>query len=155
MRQAKLLLLPRSRKRGSGAQSAGYGRFGECRGEAPEGERAPVWRASAPVHCRTVTSASVARTVDGMRLSALRLPLYEPEASLKKSCCRGRRQSSDADGVARTNFFTLPLQGPGGGGSRPRRGAGWGEGDQTNRMRIRIHPLPPHFVRRPPPSRGR
>ena len=40
----------RFRKRGSGAESAGYGRFGECRGEAPEGERAPVWRASAPVH---------------------------------------------------------------------------------------------------------
>ncbi len=82
MRQAKLLLLPRSRKRGSGAESAGYGRFGECRGEAPEGERAPVWRASAPVHCRTVTSARVARTVDGTRLSALRLPLYEPGANL-------------------------------------------------------------------------
>ena len=82
MRQAKHLPLPRSRKRGSGAESAGYGRFGECRGEAPEGERAPVWRASAPVHCRTVTSASVARTVDGMRLSALRLPLYEPGANL-------------------------------------------------------------------------
>ncbi len=47
VRQAKLLLLPRPRKRGSGAESAGYGRFGECRGEAPEGERAPVWRASA------------------------------------------------------------------------------------------------------------
>ena len=30
MRQTKLLPLPRSRKRGSGAKSAGYGRFGEC-----------------------------------------------------------------------------------------------------------------------------
>ena len=99
VRQAKLLPLPRSRKRGSGAESAGYGRFGECRGEAPEGERAPVWRASAPGHCRMATSDCVARTVDGMRLSALRLPrLYLRAANLgmalwfAKLGCGSRRE---------------------------------------------------------------
>ena len=42
VRQAKPLPLPRSRKHGSGAESADYGRFGEGRGRAPEGERAPT-----------------------------------------------------------------------------------------------------------------
>jgi hypothetical protein len=105
VRQAKPLLLPRPRKRGSGAESAGYGRCGECRGRAPEGERASDkarFRARAQVSGDT---SCVARTVDGMRLSALRLPLYEPGANLKERCCCGGSQNSNADGAARTDFY--------------------------------------------------
>jgi tetratricopeptide (TPR) repeat protein len=47
---------------------------GESRGEAPEGERAPDWRAAAPGHQQAATFVGAARLV-GMRLSALRLPL--------------------------------------------------------------------------------
>jgi len=41
-----------------------------------------------------------------LRLSALRLPLYEPEANLKELRCRcGGRQTSGAQRVARTRFY--------------------------------------------------
>jgi hypothetical protein len=43
-----------------------------------------------------------------MRLSALRLPLYEPGASLKKFFHCGSLQNSDAERVARTHFFYPP-----------------------------------------------
>ena len=123
VRQAKHLLLPRPRKRGSGAESAGYGRIGECRGRAPEGERAPNWRASAPVHFRMATSDCVARTVDGVRLSALRLPLMS-RGEPKELCCRGRRQTSGADRVARTNLLIRPRGAKRSGGGGP-CGAWW------------------------------
>ena len=55
-----------------------------------------------------MTFGCVARKVDGMRLSALRLPLYEPGASLKKFFHCGSLQNSDAERVARTHFFYPP-----------------------------------------------
>jgi hypothetical protein len=44
--------------------------------EAPEGGRAPIWRAAAPGYQRTATFAGVARQWLALRLSALRLPLF-------------------------------------------------------------------------------
>jgi hypothetical protein len=53
---------------------------GESRGEAPEGERAPYWRASAPGHRQAVTFAGAARKLVGcaFRRSA---SLFLPEAN--------------------------------------------------------------------------
>ncbi len=103
VRQAKHLLLPRPRKRGSGAESAGYGRIGECRGRAPEGERIPldalprpctfgwrhliVWRGQWTA-CAFRRFASLGFICEGANLL-------------------GCPQTSGADRVARRNFYFI------------------------------------------------
>ena len=70
----------------------------QSRSEAPEGERAPkrmirvkriVCGALPQPHVQAATFGCAARTMVGMRLSALRLPPYEPGANLKELCCCG------------------------------------------------------------------
>ena len=68
--------------------------------------RPDFWRASAPAHRRVATLLCVGAGPMNLRLSALRLPLYEPEANLKELRCRcGGRQTSGAQRVARTRFY--------------------------------------------------
>ena len=152
VRQAKHLLLPRPRKRGSGAESAGYGRFGECRGEAPEGERAPTWRASAPVHCSggdvchvwrgQWTACAFRRSASlflRMILSENRTPLFgimrEPEANQKSRVvvvvCKPRAPSASRERI----YFHLS---PVGRGRLPSGARKLGEGGQIARA---LNPL--------------
>ena len=78
----------------------------------------PDWRAAAPGHGQAATFVGAARTMVGMRLSALRLPL----------CCRGRAfkewrggwQNSGAECVAGTHSLIRPRGAKRSGGGGPR-----------------------------------
>ncbi len=88
-----------------GAEPRGQS-LGESRSGAPEGERAfangPLPR---PAHIQAVTFGCVARTLVGCASRRSAPSLCEPGANLKESCCRRRRQTSDAERVARTVFY--------------------------------------------------
>ncbi len=160
MRQAKPLPLPRSRKHGSGAESADYGRFGEGRGRAPEGERAPTlarFRARAQVSGDTsLCGADSGRhapfgaplpSLLRMILSENRTPLFgiirEPGANLLRCL-----QTSGAERVARTQLLTRPRGAKRSGGGGP-CGAWWrGRPAQmndpfSNEIVSLLTPLPP------------
>jgi hypothetical protein len=112
-RQAKHLLQPRPRKRGSGAESAGYDRCGECRGEAPEGERAPNWRAAAPRASACGDIGRCGADQEKLRLSALRSP---------RLISRGGNESNKARArMRRGNDVISPLPAARGEGARTRR----------------------------------
>jgi hypothetical protein len=133
-RQAKHLPQPRSRKRGSGAESAGYDRFGECRGERR--------KASGP---RASACGDMCRCGRGP------IEIAPFGASLPSAFLGGRNESNKARArrAARTIFFYPPPRSETGRGRGTREA--WWRGRAVLEQAPRPTPLPPRKRAVPPP----